>query len=173
MNREKLERLARQQMTAAHHEAGHAVAAFHIGAEIKQISIMGLGEEANKVEQSPYFSDNELNKLTWENLPGSLRENLENYAFTSLVGPWAQKKFNPKGYRKRQVEGDYFIAVKLLSKIKKDEEILGYYFKMIDLEARNFVQDKTKWSEIQRLALVLLDRGNITSEEVSKTIMGC
>ena len=47
MNREKLERLARQQMTAAHHEAGHAVAAFHIGAEIKngflnQISLMDL-----------------------------------------------------------------------------------------------------------------------------------
>jgi len=172
MNREKLERLARQQMTAAHHEAGHAVAAFHIGVEIKQISIIGLDEETNKLEHSPYFSDKELNELTWKNLPGSLRENLENYAFISLVGPWAQKKFNPKGYRKGQVEGDYYIAVKLLSKVKKDEEILGYYFKMVDLEARNFVQVKSNWSEIHRLALVLLDRGNITSEEVRKTIMG-
>lgn len=172
MNREKLERLARQQITAAHHEAGHAVAAFHIGVEIKKISIIGLGEEANKFEHFPYFSDSEINDLTGGNLPGSPREKLENYAFTSLVGPWAQKKFNPKGYRKGQVEGDYYIAVKLLSKVKNDEEILGYYFKMIDLEARNFVQDKSKWSEIHRLSLVLLDRGKMTSEEVRKTIVG-
>ena len=171
MNRAKLERQARQQMTKAHHEAGHAVAAFHVGIEIRDISIVGENREVEHIEHLPYFSNLEIGDMPEHRVGGERQLNLENSAFISLVGPWAQKKFNPKGFRKGQVEGDYIQAIKFLSHVRNDQEVLEHYFKVIDIEARNFVQDRFKWSVIHHLALVLLDQGIMTGDNIRDSII--
>ena len=91
MDRSKLEIQARKLATIAHHEAGHAVAAFHVGMETKPIKLI-LGDETKSHQiAAPYFSDEDLDNMVWEGVTGDLQQRIENDAFISLVGPWAQK----------------------------------------------------------------------------------
>jgi hypothetical protein len=100
MDRSKLEILARKLATIAHHEAGHAVAAFHVGMETKPIKFI-LGDETKSHQiAAPYFSDEDLNNMVWEGVTGDLQQRIENDAFISLVGPWAQKNITPKVLKK-------------------------------------------------------------------------
>jgi len=172
MDRSKLEIQARKLATIAHHEAGHAVAAFHVGMEAKPIKFISGDETKSHHIATPYFSDEDLDNLVWEGVTGDLQKRIENDAFISLVGPWAQKKYNPKGFRKTHAEGDYQAAMKLLSGVREDEEVLEHYVKMINLEARNFVQDKFKWKIICHLANALLNQPEMAADEVRNAIMG-
>ena len=172
MDRSKLEIQARKLATIAHHEAGHAVAAFHVGMEAKPIKFISGNETGRHPITTPYFSNEELESLVWEEVTGDLQQRIENDAFISLVGPWAQKKYNPKGFRKTQAEGDYQAAMKLLSGVREDKEVLEHYFRMIDLEAHKFVQDKFKWRLICHLANALLNQPEMAAGEVKNAIMG-
>ena len=62
--------------------------------------------------------------------------------------------------------------MKLLSSVREDEEVLEHYFRMIDLEAHKFVQDKFKWRIICHLANALLNQPEMAADEVRNTIMG-
>ena len=157
--------------TIAHHEAGHAVAAFHVGIECKALSIVANDEAGVYPGHIPYFSNDDVAGLEFNDLTGDMRMRIENDAFVSLAGPWAQKEFNPRGFRRAHAESDRYQAVKLLSYVRADNEILDHYYKMMDLEARNFVQDKFKWSIIHHLAGVLLDQPELTGEEVRQAII--
>ena len=62
--------------------------------------------------------------------------------------------------------------MKLLSGVREDEEVLKYYFRMIDVEAYNFVQDKLKCSIICHLANTLLNKPEMATDDVRNAIMG-
>ena len=171
MDRSRLERQARYLATVAHHEAGHAVAAFHVGMECKALSIVANDEAGVYPEHNPYFSNDDVAGLESSDLTGDMRMRIENDAFVSLAGPWAQKEFNPRGFRRAHAESDRYQAVKLLSYVRGDNEILDHYYKMMDLEARNFVRDKLKWAIIHHLAGVLLDQPEMTGDEVRQAII--
>ena len=96
----------------------------------------------------------------------------ENYAFVCLAGPWAQRVFNPKGYRKAYAESDRYQAVGFLGRVRKDNESPELYLKRVDFEARNFVRDKSKWGVICHIAGVLLNQLEMTGDEVRKAITG-
>jgi len=172
MDRSKLEIQARKLATIAHHEAGHAVAAFHVGIKAKPIKFTSGNEMESHDIAAPYFSDEDLDNRVWEEGTGEFQQSIENDAFISLVGPWAQKKYNPKGFRKTHAEGDCQAARKLLSDVRGDEEVLEHYFRMINVEARNFVQDRFKWSIICHLANALLNQPEMAADEVKNAIMG-
>ena len=92
MDRSKLEIQARKLATIAHHEAGHAVAAFHVGMEAKPIKLISGDETESCHVAAPYFSDEDLDKMVWEGVTGDLQQRIENDAFIFLVGPCVQKK---------------------------------------------------------------------------------
>ena len=171
MDRLKLEIQARKLATIAHHEAGHAVAAFHVGREVKPIKFTSGDERESHHIIAPYFSDEELDNRIWEEVTGDFQQSIEKKAFITLVGPWAQKKYNPKGFRKTHAEGDFQAAMKLLSDVRDDEEVLEYYFKVINVEARNFVQDRFNWGIICQLANALLNQPEMAADEVKNAIM--
>ena len=166
MDRLKLENQARKLATIAHHEAGHAIAAFHVGMSSKPIRIVSESEGIGPQNTHTYFSDKALDDLGGKEITGDLQQRIEKGAFISLVGPWAQKKYNTKGFRKVHVKNDYQAAMKLLSYVRKDEEVLEHYFRMIDLEARTFVEDKDKWGLICHLANVFLNQPIMAGDEV-------
>ena len=63
MDRTKLENKARWLATVAHHEAGHAIAAFEVGMEAKSLSIVPDDESAGRYEHESYFSDEDVEAL--------------------------------------------------------------------------------------------------------------
>jgi len=100
-----------------------------------------------------------------------MQQRLENDVLVSLVGPTAQKRFNPFGCRKFHGEQDRKIAMNWLSKLEEDNQLLGYYFKMFDLRARNFVQRSTNWGLICHLAETLLAKPTLTGAKVKSVIL--
>ena len=62
--------------------------------------------------------------------------------------------------------------MKLLSSVRGDEDVLEHYFRMIDLEAHNFVQDRFNWRIICHLANALLNQPEMAADEVRNAIMG-
>ena len=169
MGRSKLGKRTRQLAAVAHHEAGHAVAAFHFGLKTKLISI---GPE-NYRHSAAYFSDKHVVPLKAGESIGDIQMRHANYAFVCLAGPWAQREFNPKGYRKVHAERDRYQAVGFLGRVRKDNELPELYLKRVDFEARNFVRDKSKWGVICHVAGVLLNQLEMTGDEVRKAITGC
>ena len=158
----------------AHHEAGHAVAAYQLGQLIKSVTIIPDDDSYGSVSTGPYFSGDEWDHLIGvnsEDISGDMQHRLENDVLVSLVGPAAQKRFNFLGYRKFHGEQDRKIAMNWLSKLEEDNQILGYYFRMFDLRARNFVQRVTNWGLICHLAETLLVRSTLTGDEVKSVIL--
>ena len=161
--------------STAHHEAGHAVAAYQLGQAIKSvIKPLTYAISSGRVSTSPYFSGDEWKQLIGvdsEDISGDMQQRLENDVLVCLVGPAAQKRFNFFGYRKGHGEQDRKIAMNWLSKLEGDNQILGYYFRMFDLRARNFVQRATNWGLICHLAETLLVRPTLTGDEVKSVIL--
>jgi len=158
----------------AHHEAGHAVAAYQLGQLIKSVTIIPVDDSYGSISTSPYFSGDEwdqLNGVNSEDISGDMQQRIENDVLVSLVGPAAQKRFNLFGYRKFHGEQDRAIAIEWLSRLEGDNQILGYYFRMFDLRARNFVQRSTNWRLICHLAETLLAKPTLTGDEVKSVIL--
>ena len=169
MNRSKLGKRTRQLAAVAHHEAGHAVAAFHVGMEAKALSIVPENYRLSR----GYFADKYVSSLEAGALIGDIQIRHENNAFVCLAGPWAQKVFNPKGFRKIHAESDRHQALAFLGRVRNENESLDLYFKRIDSETRNCVRDKFKWGVICYLAGVLLSQRELTDDEVRKAILKC
>ena len=159
--------------STAHHEAGHAVAAYQLGQPIKSVTIIPDDDSSGSVSTDPYFSGDEWDQLirvNSEDISGGMQQRLENDVLVCLVGPAAQKRFNFFGYRKFHGEQDRKIAMNWLRLLEGDNQILGYYFRMFDLRARNFVQRSTNWGLICHLAETLLAKPTLTGDEVKSVI---
>ena len=159
--------------STAYHEAGHAVAAYQVGQLIKSVTIIPDDDSSGSVSTGPYFSGDEWDQLirvNSEDISGGMQQRLENDVLVCLVGPAAQKRFNFFGYRKFHGEQDRKIAMNWLRLLEGDNQILGYYFRMFDLRARNFVQRSTNWGLICHLVETLLAKPTLTGDEVKSVI---
>jgi len=170
MDRTKLENKARWLATVAHHEAGHAIAAFEYDMEAKSLSIVPDDESAGRHIHEPYFSDQDVEDILYGEMTAEPQVKLENNALVCLAGPWAQKRYNPKGFRKYHGEGDRADALSFLGRVREGES-LSLYYKMIDLDARNFVQNDRIWGVICNLANALLNQPEMSGDEVHSAIL--
>ena len=170
MGRTKLENEARWLATIAHHEAGHAIAAFECHMEAKSLSIVPDDESAGRHIHEPYFSDEDVENILYGVMTAEQQFKLENNAKVCLAGPWAQKRYNPKGFRKYHGEGDRADALSFLGRVREGES-LSLYYKLIDLDARNFVQNDRIWGVICNLANALLNQPEMSGDEVHSAIL--
>ncbi len=108
--------------------------------------------------------------LEWDSSARAQRR-AENMALVCCAGPAAQRRFNPRGFRKYRAEDDWHQAINLLSYRESDNKILGLYFDMINLQARRFVAQPFNWQLIEGLAEALLDRKRLTGKEVRAAIL--
>ncbi len=155
--------------STAYHEAGHAVAAWHVGVRAKSLSII------------PDLTDGSLGRLTHHSYFAGVnpdvddsprcQRRLENMALVDLVGPAAERRFNPRGYRHNYSNSDYHHAVDLLSCIAPEPDELGAYVGWIEIRARNFVRRDDMWAAIEALAAALLDRREIPGKEIKPIIL--
>ncbi len=133
---------------AAYHEAGHAVAARRVGVRTKILSIIADETSAGRHIRGPYVSGT---NPEYDDSP-RMQRRLENMALVCLASPAAQRRFNPKGFRRAHAESDYHQAFDLLSYLTADNELLSAYFNLIDLRARKLVAQSSVWACITNLA---------------------
>lgn len=148
------------------HEAGHAVAAFKVGMRTKALSIVADGESLGHHRPHPYFAG--VNP----ELDGSPRvqRRLENAALVYLAGAAAERRFSPKGFRHAGSSGDRHQAIELLSYLTGSNEELEAYLRLVDVRARQLVADPLNWFLINGLAARLLERQELTGDEVLRAI---
>ena len=153
--------------STAYHEAGHAVASWHVHAPTKNLSIIPDDSSLGQHFSGPYFAG--VNP-EFDDSPRCQRR-LENKALVFLAGPAAQRRFNPHGYRHYDGKSDYHEAIDLLSYIAFEREELGAYIRLIEIRARNFVGRPNMWAAIEAVAAALLDRREIPVKEIKSIIL--
>ena len=99
-----------------------------------------------------------------------VQRRLENAALVCLAGPAAERRFNPKGFRHAGSSGDRRHAIDLLSYLTGSAEELEAYLGLVAVRARQFVADPRTWFLIDRLAARLLERPELTGNEVRRAI---
>ena len=155
--------------SVAYHEAGHAVAAWHVRVRTTALSIVPDEDAKGFHAHRPYFGG--IN-LEYDDSPRAQRR-AENMALVCLVGPAAQRRFNPKGFRNYHVASDRHEAIYLLAYIGSEDEYLNAYLKLIEIQARNFVTIHYQWSLFECLAEALLERQRLTGKDVRRVIGEC
>ena len=152
--------------STAYHEAGHAVAAYRHGMKVKRLTIVPSGDALGSHQSHAYFTGINLE------YDGGAREQrrAENFALVCFAGPAAQRRFNPKGYRSYHGADDIHQALGMLGYLAGDDEILAAYWKLVDLQARAFIESAVNWRTVEHLATVLLDQRTMTGTEVRAAI---
>ncbi|MCB2100159.1 MAG: hypothetical protein KDE22_04775 [Rhodobacterales bacterium] len=152
--------------STAHHEAGHAVAAWCRGVPIKALSIQALGGTDGRFEHQPFVGDPGLSPFGLDDF----RAQVEDLAVVLYAGPEAQRRFDPDGMRAIHGDGDERMADTLLGLLSSDDEVRAAYANLYRVLARKFVGLPGVWRAIGNLAGDLLDRQRMTGLEVEAVI---
>lgn len=142
----------------AYHEAGHAIIAHELGADVDNITCDSSGRERGHC---------------------TLKESMsaENHAVWSAAGTEAQRKFlESKGVKKGigQDDGcmDDLDGVLDAAEVESGTDDLGSNAAIINARwerARKMVEDH--WPQIERLANELMRRGTMTGDDIRSVIM--
>jgi ATP-dependent Zn protease len=146
------------QCTVAYHEAGHAVVAYRLQAEIRYVTIVPDHWCAGHFTHNDLFCARGL---------GSDRANLERAIQISLAGPLAQARFHRRSYRRRHGRQDYDCATGLaryLAGSAGEREFLRYQERYTKVLVDHY------WSDIERIARALLERDELSGTEVKNII---
>lgn len=151
------------------HEAGHAVVAYHLGIEIKEI-VMCEDPAYVRVEETPY---------AWQ------------YLLFSMAGNAVEHKINPKTGWYYTSDFDYQEVSKILNErtaswhppglayddddyIEKTEDYIQSYtapvFDQLEQQAARIINIPEIWAQIEALADVLLRVDRIDGEEVKRLL---
>ena len=144
----------------AYHEAGHMVAACHLGLRIRSATIApGDGYSGMVRHESPLrgihleFDDSD-----------KARTKADRAALICLAGPAAQRRFRPRSWRSYHGHSDHALAVDLALQFNGgDEELAGAYLRWLELRADRLVADN--WPLVSAFAGRLLESGTLNSRE--------
>jgi hypothetical protein len=149
---------------AAHHEAGHAVAAWWHGMKFRRVTIKPDGDSLGHVllRQFPKWFRPDLE---FDNPRVRLR--LEHHIIVSFAGQLAEAKF--RGRRPRWgMDGDNQQAVEMAYRVCGSRETAEAYLHYCLLASRDLVN--VRWREIQALAAALLERNTLGYQSAAEVI---
>jgi hypothetical protein len=140
----------------AFHEAGHAVIAYHLKAEIRYVTIVPDCSSRGHLAHGDLFCAPGL---------GSDQANLERAIKISLAGPLAAARFHPRSFHRRYTDYDHASGLaRYLAGSEGEREFLRYQ----ERQTRELID--FYWNEIERVARALLERDHLSGAKVKDII---
>jgi len=140
----------------AYHEAGHAVVAYHLGVEVRYVTIVPDLVSRGRIEHGDLFCAPGL---------GSDQANLERAIKISLAGPLAAARFHPRSFHRQYTDYDHaFGLARYLAGSDGEREFLHYQ----ERQTRNLIDHF--WNDIELVARALLECDELSGAAVKKII---
>jgi hypothetical protein len=149
-------------LATAHHEAGHAVAAWQSKGlrAVEKISIES-GEGSSGSSQSKWLLKGRNPEFE---MNGKIRDRVESEILVGLSGMAAQRKYNRRSARSHHDSGDREKAVGLAMYVAGEGEGLEAYLHWMNLRALGLVN--RFWPVVVDLAKTLIVRRKMTGKEL-------
>jgi hypothetical protein len=153
----------------AYHEAGHMVAAVHLGVPIRHATIVSgqnaLGKYAGSIRHQPLFPMFEIEAGDIGRIEGKVSKRI----IILLAGPIAQRRFRRSSWRSWHGRIDYETAADLAQTLNGgDEKATNAYLKWLSLRAERLVD--FDWPDVVACAERLMSRKTLSSREVLEAI---
>ncbi len=152
----------------AHHEAGHAVAAFSQDVKINAISILPDGQSKGHIIHA-----NPLRGIALD-IDNSTRARLriEKAVRVALAGPIAEREWGRRNGRcphwKVGAEQDHGRAMDLISRIAGSREEANAYLRLLEIQTKQIVN--SHWQRIGCIARLLLERGELRRKDIRQAL---
>lgn len=147
----------------AHHEAGHAVAAFLYHFKIDFATIKSDGDAAGMVRCYP------RGKMDLYSASPIMRNKIERNIIVTLAGDIAQRKFAPRSSRSWQLTADRSAASNMALSVCGTGESATAYLAWLYIVARDQVHGR--WNLVERVASALLDRETLSGDDLRHVIL--
>lgn len=150
------------EVSAAYHEAGHAVVAMYFQKDVTRLTIVPEGDRVGGCER-PHVEDID-----------SLYSGDDTIVYTmetimiALAGEISQARFEDReaDHKRPSCESDVDIADEFAYAEEKDQELADALIAWLSLKTRNLLTTPFIWYKVQRLADSLCSRKELDAEEV-------
>lgn len=152
------------EIATAHHEAGHAVAAWHLGIAVRMVMVTGdrsLGYLGRMVHAP--ISTQLAEALEAGAVSPAQRQRVEGLVMMMLAGELAERRHRGRANHLGASE-DRAHARSLLTLITADPDEESAYLSWLFIRARNLVE--AHWPQITAVAAALLEQGTLTGREL-------
>src|ERR1700694_2490884 len=158
-------RRPRTHLAIAHHEAGHAIAAWHKGMRFREVAITTDPTEKSHGHllhnQTPDWFQPPLRM----NL--RIRDRCETLALISLAGPAAEARFRGR-HNWKSASSDMQQALDFLDYLSTSDREARAYARLVHIRAKGLIDGL--WYEVQAVAEALATRERLTGPEVRQII---
>lgn len=150
----------------AYHEAGHAIAAFRLGINIKRVTIVGTEDASGRtVFDRPVLQGIHLD---YDSSPRA-RLKAEGAILICLAGPMAQQHYRANSLRNWHSRGDYRNAVDIAMSLNGSTEQTEAYLRWLEIRARDMV--RINWRGVEAVANALLNERTLDMVAVRRTAL--
>jgi ATP-dependent Zn protease len=149
-------------LATAHHEAGHAVAAWTQNIALRKISIVKGPEFAGFVHHAPIMGSLRPDA----DRSSRIRFRAEKLIRVCLAGPAAQLRFNARSWRTYHGGEDHRKALGLIDYLSVNEVHANAYIRLLELEAVHIVP--VHWDFIEALAKELITVSTMTGSAIAQ-----
>ena len=141
---------------------------WHQGVAIKSVTIVPDGDKAGYVRPGNVFGDIDP-AMDYTGSRGRMR--MEKLVRILCAGKIAQRKFNPKGYRRYQDKSDRERAIDILMSYTGSTEEVEAYYRLLVVQTHNALSDPDLWRAVKVLAGVLVESPTLSGKRASKVIV--
>jgi hypothetical protein len=149
----------------AYHEAGHAVIAYMLGYRPQCVTIVPTVDTTGHIIQTNPLDGFQLNPDSSD----EARLRIESLITICFAGPIAQKRYNPRSWRRAHGEWDYEKIAELGLRVCASDEQASAFVRWREIVACDMV--RAHWPRIQLVAGQLLKRENLSHTDLDAIIV--
>jgi hypothetical protein len=156
---------AQKLRSTAYHEAGHAVAAFHLGIGIGRKGVSVIPDRSENRDGSAHILKGFAGRPDIE-ITDRMRLGAEKHAIATFAGEAAQRRFRASSVRRWHGSGDRRRALDLLSYFAPEKRELKAYCRWLQIRAENLIASHLVWADCCAVADALVERRHLTPHDV-------